>query len=88
MRVSGFTFCRNAIKYDYPVEEVIRSILPWVNEFVVNVGDSDDGTTELVERINDPKVRILRSVWDDTVRKDGLIFAQQANIALRACTGD
>lgn len=57
MRVSGFTFCRNTVKYDYSLEEAIRSILPRVDEFVVNVGNCDDGTLELVERIGDPKIR-------------------------------
>ncbi|MFM7662194.1 MAG: glycosyltransferase family 2 protein, partial [Bacteroidota bacterium] len=28
MKVSGFTFIRNAIKYDYPIVEAIQSILP------------------------------------------------------------
>jgi hypothetical protein len=88
VRVSGFTFCRNAVKYDYPLAEAIRSVLPWVDEFVVNVGDCDDGTLELVGRIGDPKVRILRTVWDESLRQDGLIYAQQTNIALGACTGD
>ena len=88
MRVSGFTFCRNAVKYDYPLVEAIRSVLPWVDEFVVNVGDCDDGTLESVGRIGDPKVRILRTVWDESLRQDGLIYAQQTNIALGACTGD
>jgi len=88
VRVSGFTFCRNAVKYDYPVVEAIRSVLPWVDEFVVNIGECDDGTLELVERIGDPKVRILRTVWDENLRQDGLIYAQQTNIALRGCTGD
>lgn len=76
------------MKYDYPLVEAIRSILPWVDEFVVNVGDCDDGTLELVERLGDPRVRILRTVWDESLRQDGLIYAQQTNIALRACTGD
>jgi hypothetical protein len=37
MRVSGFTFVRNAVRLDYPVVESIRSILPVVDEMVVNV---------------------------------------------------
>jgi hypothetical protein len=36
MKVSGFTFVRNVVKYDYPVVESIRSILPVVYEFIVN----------------------------------------------------
>lgn len=32
MKVSGFTFVRNAVKYDYPIVESIQSILPLVDE--------------------------------------------------------
>ena len=88
MKVSGFTFCRNAVRYDYPVVESIRSILPIVDEFVVNVGRCEDGTLELIRSISDPKIRIVESVWDETLRKDGLIYSQQTNISLSHCTGD
>jgi hypothetical protein len=88
MKISGFTFCRNAIKYDYPIEESIRSILPIVDEFIVNVGKSEDNTLKLIQSIGDPKIRIIESVWDESLKKDGLIFSQQTNIALRQCTGD
>jgi hypothetical protein len=88
MKVSGFTFVRNVVKYDYPVVESIRSILPVVDEFIVNVGRCDDGTLELMRSIGDPKIKIVESVWDETLRKDGLIYAQQTNIALAHCTGD
>jgi len=88
MKVSGFTFCRNAVLYDYPVVESIRSILPIVDEFVVNVGRCGDGTLELIRSTGDPKVRIVESVWDEALRKDGLIYSQQTNIAMSHCTGD
>ena len=88
MKVSGFTFCRNAVRYDYPVVESIRSILPIVDEFIVNVGQCEDGTLGLIRSIGEPKIRIVESVWDETLRKDGLIYAQQTNIALAQCTGD
>jgi glycosyltransferase involved in cell wall biosynthesis len=88
MKVSGFTFCRNAVRYDYPVVESIRSILSIVDEFIVNVGRCEDGTLELIRSIDDPKIRIVESVWDETLRKDGLIYSQQTNIALARCTGD
>lgn len=88
MKVSGFTFCRNAVKYDYPVVESIRSILPVVDEFIVNVGRCADGTMELIQSIGDPKIKVVESVWDDTLRAGGLIYAQQTNIALAQCRGD
>ena len=48
MKVTGFTFIRNAIRYDYPVKEAILSILPLCDEFVVAVGKSDDDTRSLI----------------------------------------
>jgi len=48
MKVSGFTFVRNAIRYDYPVVEAIQSILPLCTELVVAVGNSDDDTLQLI----------------------------------------
>src|SRR2546430_13916956 len=88
MKISAFTFCRNMVRYDYPIIESIRSILPIVDEFIVNVGRCDDGTLELVRSIGDPKIRIIQSVWDETLRTGGLIYSQQTNIALAAGTGD
>src|SRR5438445_11740845 len=88
MKVSGFTFIRNAVRYDYQVVESIRSILPSVDEFIVNVGQCEDGTLGLIRSNGEPKIRIVESVWDETLRKDGLIYAQQTNIALAQCTGD
>src|SRR5262245_50024364 len=32
MKVSAFTFCRDAVRFDYPVVESIRSLLPLVDE--------------------------------------------------------
>ena len=39
MKISGFTIVRNALKFNYPVVEAIKSILPICDEFIVNVGD-------------------------------------------------
>lgn len=88
MMLSGATFVRNAIKFDYPVVEAIRSILPICDEFVVNVGESEDQTLELVSAIGDPKIRIIVSKWDDNIRTGGKILADQTNIALNNCRGD
>ncbi len=88
MKVSGFTFIRNAVQYDYPVVEAITSILPIVDEFIVNVGKSDDGTLALVQSIDTQKIRIIETSWDETLRTDGKIFGMQQDIALSQCTGD
>ena len=59
MQISGFTFVRNAIQYDYPVVESISSILPVVDEFIVSVGNSDDQTLSLIQSISSPKIKIV-----------------------------
>lgn len=84
MKVSGFTFVRNAIKYDYPVVESICSILPLCDEFIVAVGQSEDDTRNLVLSIGDPKIRIIDTVWDDTLREGGKVLAVETNKAFDA----
>lgn len=92
MRVSGFTFLRNAVKLDYPAVEAIRSVLPLVDEFVVNVGrlpgEADDGTLGMVRDIGSPKLRIIESLWSPQMNRGAYVYAQQTNIALFNCTGD
>ena len=88
MRISGFSFVRNAIDLYYPVVESIRSALPICDEFVIAAGDSSDGTTELLRRIDDPKLRIIETVWDQSQFVKGASNAVQTNIALAACRGD
>jgi len=88
MKISGFTFIRNAVKYDFPIVEAISSILPIVDEFIVNVGKSDDGTCELIQVMNEPRIKIIETEWDESLQKDGKIFAIQQDIALSHCSGD
>lgn len=88
MVVSGFSYIRNGFTYQYPFLESIQSILPICDEFVIAVGDSNDGTREAIEALNNPKIKIVDTIWDEQMREGGKIFAQQANIALNACTGD
>ncbi len=88
MKVSGFSICRNAVKFDFPVVESIRSLLPIVDEYIVNVGQSDDGTLDHIRSIGSQKIRIVESWWDDSMTKDGLLFSKETNVALSHCTGD
>ncbi len=88
MKISGFSYIRNGFKYDYPFLESIQSILPICDEFVIAVGDSNDGTKEAIEKLNSSKIKIIDTIWDDNLRYKGKIFSQQANIALDNITGD
>lgn len=88
MKVSGFTFIRNAVQYDFPIVEAVTSVLPIVDEFIVNVGQSDDATLERVRSIGSRKIQIVETEWDENVRADGKIFGMQQDVALSYCTGD
>lgn len=79
MKVAGFTIIRNALKYDYPVLEAITSILQVCDVFYVGVGNSDDGTRVLIESISSDKIRIIDTVWDDTMREGGKVLSLETN---------
>lgn len=81
MKVCGFTIVRNAVKYDYPIVESIRSILPVCDEFLVLVGKSEDETLDLIRKIDSPKIRIEESTWDDSLKKGGRVLAVETNKA-------
>jgi len=78
MKVAGFTFVRNALKYDYPVVQAISSILPLCDYVVVAVGKSEDATLDLVRSINDPKIHILETEWDDSLREGGRVLDRKS----------
>lgn len=82
MKVTGFTFIKNAIKYDYPIVEAITSILPICDNFVVAVGKSDDKTRELISKIDPDKIKIIDTIWDETLREGGKVLADETNKAL------
>jgi hypothetical protein len=83
MKVWGFTIVKNAVKYDYPVVESIRSILPVCDEVIVLHGDSDDETASLLSEIRSPKVRIIDSFWTPDLREGGEVLAIETNKALK-----
>jgi hypothetical protein len=88
MKITGFTIARNVIKYDYPVREAILSILPLCDEVVVAVGKSEDNTLQVIQSINSPKIRIIETEWDDSLRKGGRTFAVETDKAFQAIGSD
>ena len=88
MKVSAFTFIKNGQILGYPFIQSIQSILPIVDEFVINVGESEDDTLALIESIKDPKIRIIQSKWNDNMHDRGYVYGQQKMIAQFNCTGD
>ena len=88
MKVAGFTFIRNAIKYDYPIVEAITSILPICDEFIVAVGSSEDETEKLILSIGSPKIKIIHTIWDESLRDGGKVLAVETDKAMDAISAD
>jgi len=88
MKISGFTFVRNGVKYDYPFLESINSLLALCDEVIVAVGQSEDDTLKCITSLHSPKIRILETVWDESIRKGGTILSEQTNLALDQVSGD
>ena len=88
MKVSGFSFIRDGERLGYPFLESLRSVLPLCDEFVIAVAESEDRTLEMLESLDEPKLRLIKSVWNESCRSHGYVYAQQKMIAQFNCTGD
>lgn len=98
MKVSGFTLVRNGTQFDYPYLESLHSLLPLVDELVINVGIGTDDTLQRIRQFADSanarapgKVRWFESDWqldNPEKKRGGLILSEQTNLALDQCTGD
>ena len=88
MKVSAFTFIKNGQILGYPFIQSIMSILPIIDEFIINVGNSEDATLEEIKAIKNPKIRIIQSHWNDNMNDRGFVYGQQKMIAQYNCTGD
>lgn len=94
-KISGFTFIKNGLTLGYPILESVLSIEPICDEVIINVGfnnvecTEDDGTWDyLTKNLTGAKYKFVKSWWDPSIQKSGLILSQQTNIALSHCTGD
>jgi hypothetical protein len=88
MKVSAFTFIKNGQILGYPFLQSIQSVLPIVDEFIINVGESEDDTLMLINSIASPKIRIIKSQWNDSMQDRGYVYGQQKMISQFNCSGD
>ncbi len=90
MKISGFSFIKNATKLYLPVRASIESVLPIVDEFILALGDcdSDDYTLQEIRNIGSEKIKIVNTVWDYQKYPKGTEFAHQTDIAKENCSGD
>jgi len=84
MKVCGFTFIRNAEKFDFPIVEAIQSILPVCDSFVVAVGNSGDKSREIIQKIAPEKMQLVDTVWDENLTKGGAVYAAETDKAFAA----
>lgn len=81
MRLFGFSFIKDGLRFDYPFKEAFSSIQPLVEEMVLAVGKNDDGTSEALTQMG--FITQVPTVWDmSLLGKGGKIFSEQMNIAL------
>jgi hypothetical protein len=88
MKVTGFTFIRNAITNDYPVREAILSVLPICDDFIIALGNSTDETADLIKSIDPEKIKIIHTTWNESLKEGGHVFADETNKALAAIPQD
>jgi hypothetical protein len=88
MKIAGFSFIKNAVINDYPIVEAITSILPICDEFVIAVGKSEDDTLNLIKNIGSSKIRIIETIWDESLKEGGKVFAAETNKAYQAISKD
>lgn len=88
MNVYGFSFIKNAIKYDFPVVESIKSVLPLCDKFYIAVGKSEDDTLNLIRSIDKSKIVIIETEWNEKVSKGGSVLAEETDKAFGALPAD
>ena len=90
MKVSGFTFLRNAEELCYPYIQSIKSILPICDEFIIALGHSQDNSPTVLSHLatTEPKIKIIETAWNNHMQIKGYTYGQQKMIAQFACTGD
>lgn len=88
-KISVYTIIKNAIKFDYPIIEAVRSVLPFADEVIVNLGDSDDGTQGLLKKAfsGTVKVRFFERKWAG--KESGTAFLRdESNFAKDQCANE
>ncbi|MFT6069711.1 MAG: hypothetical protein ACJAT2_001508 [Bacteriovoracaceae bacterium] len=80
-KIYGFSFLKDGVRYDYPFKEAFKSLSSIASKTYVALGQNDDGTFEELKKL--PELEIIHTVWDmNLLGKGGVIFSEQANIAL------
>lgn len=63
------------------MSESVNSMLPLCDAVVINAGNSTDATDSLITTISSPKVQVIHSVWDDSLKDGGRVLAVETDKA-------
>ncbi len=91
MKLSFFTFLRDPHKLGYPFLESIKSALPIADEFVIALAEGEDtfdAINQEVAELHSPKIRVVKTVWNEAMRTAGFVYGQQKMLAQSYCQGD
>ena len=93
MKFSAYMYVRNGIRAGYTFMEAIESVLPFVDEFFILDGQSDDGTLEALESLGklNAKIRIESNppAYLNAPRDEkGLLLGAAFDEARQKCEGD
>ena len=89
--ISGFTIVRNASILEYPFRESVLSVLPLCDEFIINCGESDDNTAEIVQQLAQEfpdKIKPIFTKWSRENQSGGFQLKKQSDLALQMAKGD
>jgi len=86
-RISGLTSIHNGIQRDYPFMEAIGCLLNICDEVVVVDAASTDNTRDMLNTIQDPKMRVVDGKWKRPRFEGdgGFIIAENQNIGYAQC---
>lgn len=94
-KISGFSILRNGVQFQYPFLEAYESLLPLVDELVINVGLGDDETLQILREWKNlnhlDQVILFESDWQLDLpenKKGGQVLSKQTNLALDRCSHD
>ncbi len=80
MEVHGFTLLRNGVKYDYPFEASLKSLLGLCSTVVLALGDSEDSTEEKISALSG--LTVIHTHWGAPKPDGGHVLSEQTNLAL------
>ncbi len=87
LKISACTLIKNAKLYEYPIIESITSLLPYVDEYIVNCGSQEDLDLVLSHFLSDSKVKPFLSEWEG--KDQGMaFFRNQTNKSIALAQGD